>query len=429
MKNFWLFAVLFAAAGISIAWVSNYMRFGFRDARLGHLTEDGNINASNVMVTVKAGYETSKVGNEASRAKVQMLTELTHDFGVMAPDEKGKFVFRIKNVGEEPLTLVEGDSTCKCTIGIPGDDELAPGAETEIVVEWTVKTNEDKFSQRAQIITNDPANVALDLKIIGKVVRDIEIVPKKWTIGDVASGEPFELKGTFYSYYKNDIKPTNQKFVSKQLNELAEFEIEEFKPNAEDGRNATARQGFRVTAKVKGGMRQGAISTRFLFGFNRLDDDGNVIKTDDEKEDEVKDLEYSSAADVSGRIVGMLSMIVGTKVEGRSSGGYVYKFGRLGYNDSKKGKAFIVLKGSEREATKLTIGDVSPAEVIRAKLGKPLIRETQVLYPLELEIIPGDKPYDLTGQGSKNYGRVWIESDNPKVTKMLIAVKFAVDAK
>ena len=421
MKNFWLFAVLFAAAGLSIAWVSNYMRFGFRDARLGYMTDDGSINASNVINTVKSGYKTSN-------AKVEMLTELTHDFGVMAPDEKGKFVFRLKNVGEEPLSLVEGESTCKCTIGIPGDDELAPGAETEIVVEWTVKTNESEFTQSAQIITNDPTNVALNLKITGTVVREIEIVPKKWTIGDVASGEPFEVKGTVYSYYRNDIKPGSQRFSSEQMNELAEFDIEEFKPTEEDGANAKARQGFHITAKVKGGMRQGAVSTRFLFGFQQLDEDGNVIKPEDEeKEDE--DLEYFSSTNVSGRIVGNLSMIVGTKVQSQSSGGYIYKFGRLDYNDSKKGKAFIVLKGSEREATKLTIGEVNPAEAIQAKLGKPLVRETQVLYPLELEIIPGDKPYDLTGHGSNNYGTIWIESDNPKVTKMLIAVQFAVDAK
>jgi hypothetical protein len=52
-----------------------------------------------------------------------------------------------------------------------------------------------------------------------------------------------------------------------------------------------------------------------------------------------------------------------------------------------------------------------------------------VLYPLQLEIIPGDKPIDLTGKAEGDYGKLWIESDNPKVPKMLIVVKFAIDAK
>ena len=49
------------------------------------------------------------------------------------------------------------------------------------------------------------------------------------------------------------------------------------------------------------------------------------------------------------------------------------------------------------------------------------------LYPLEIEVVPGDESMARLGKNQDDFGNVWIESDNPKVTKMRIAVKFAVD--
>ena len=49
------------------------------------------------------------------------------------------------------------------------------------------------------------------------------------------------------------------------------------------------------------------------------------------------------------------------------------------------------------------------------------------LYPLELELIPGEELIERLGNDNEDYGSVWIESDNPKVTKMRVALKFAIE--
>ena len=54
-------------------------------------------------------------------------------------------------------------------------------------------------------------------------------------------------------------------------------------------------------------------------------------------------------------------------------------------------------------------------------------RGSQVIYPLNLEIIPGDKPLDYLGKSGTDFGWLWIESDNDKVARMRVAIKFAVD--
>ncbi|NND96917.1 MAG: DUF1573 domain-containing protein [Pirellulaceae bacterium] len=417
MKYFWLLVVLFAAVGTAAAWAVNYSRFGSRTSRLDRLVKD-EVSAQNVVALAKADYL-------VSGAKVEMETEERYDFGVMAPGEKGSKIFKIKNVGTDPLTLKVGASTCRCTIGSLKSDTVAPGDSAEILIEWTVKTTKNTFSQNAQIITNDPSKVLIDLHIEGRVVREIEMAPKAWTFGSVATGEGFEFDGKVYSYYEHGIELQQTTYSMEQLNDLAEITVEPFEPGEDDGIYSEAKHGYHVMTKVKPGLRQGAVSTRFLFGFKVLDEDGKVAIAEDGSEGDV----YYADAQVTGVVQGSMGVVLNSKIKSTEDGGYIYNFGRLGSDDSKKAKLFIKLKGSERETTNLMIGEVSPEGVIQAKLGKPLVQVNSVLCPLELELVPGDEAIDLTGKSKDDYGYVWIESDNPKVTRMLIAVKFAIDAK
>lgn len=415
MKKFWFCLLLAVLLGTATAWAINYKRYGHRVARFGPFTVN-----SEVEKVLAARSQQIPDG----LARVEILGDPSHDFGMMAPNAEGEHVFVIKNIGEEDLTLRLGATTCKCTLGELDADRLKPGAETEIKLSWTVKSGETEFSQSAQVITNDPENVVINLAIVGKVITDAEVVPETWSFGDVATGEPFEVSGTIYSFLPNDIRPTKMSFSSDEMTALSEFEVEPFVPSREaDGIRSAARQGFRVTAKVKPGMRQGAVSQSFLFGFERLDENGEVIPPED---GEPGDSQYIIVS-TKGQIVGPLGMISTSKLKGSQGGGYVYDFGRLGKDDSHEANAFVVFKGSERDKTKLSIGQIVPEGVIRATLGEPKGRGSVLLYPLRIELIRGDQMIERLGSDKDDYGSVWIESDNPKVTRMRIALEFAID--
>ena len=62
-------------------------------------------------------------------------------------------------------------------------------------------------------------------------------------------------------------------------------------------------------------------------------------------------------------------------------------------------------------------------------MGEPKGRGSMTLYPLEIELIPGDETVERLGKNKDDYGTVWIESDNPKVTKMRVALKFAIEGR
>ena len=410
--------ILATSLGTTCAWTVNYVRYGHREARFGPFSMDREVTPDNVMAVLEAGYADSL-------GRVELPAGSDHDFGVMAPGSEGEHTFVVKNVGEGELKLRIGASSCKCTIGSLDNETLGPGEETEVKLEWKVVAGGTTpvFSQNAQLLTNDPANYAITLNITGNIIGDMEIVPDKWSFGEVAAGEPFELSGKIYSYFEEEVVPTQMQFSDELLNEFAEFEVEAFEPGDDDGLYSRARQAFQVTIKVKEGLRQGAVSQNFLFGFRRKGEDGEFVTpvADD------SDVNDYAVAPVTGRIVGSLGMIAGPRVKGRTGGGYIFDFGRIGEDGDLIGKSFVVLKGSERDNTTLRVGEISPQGVLKARLGEPKGRGSMTLYPLEIEVVPGDEPVARLGKNQDDYGNVWIESDKPKVTKMRIAVKFAVD--
>ncbi len=415
MKNLWTWILLSALIGISTAAVASYATFGGRDAFFGPFGTGNDMSAAEL-----PAYRESLLPE--GRPKLELVDDPSFDFGIMSPDSEGEHLFRVKNVGTGPLRLRLGASSCKCTLGDLDKESLAPGEETEIKLSWTVKAGLTEFSQSAEVITNDPDAVVIRLAITGEVAKEIDMVPETWTFGEVATGEPIEVTGKVYSFLDTDISLTDPIFTKEEMNDLSEFTIEPFQPNKEnDGIRGSARQGFVVTARIKPGLRQGAVSQNLRMTLNRLDEAGSVVPNED-------GLSEFISAPTRGAIVGPLGMILTSRLSGQQGGGYVYDFGKVAKGDSLIGKAFVVLKGSERDRTELRIGETIPEGTVIARLGEPKGQGSVKLYPIEIELVPGEEPVERSGRNSADFGSVWIESDNPKVTKMRIGLKFSIEA-
>lgn len=409
--------ILLAAVGSTAAsWWVIHRQYAAREAHFGVFDPEGTVTVANFDQYVN-------VDGEAEFAEVDLPEGNEHHFGVMAPGEKGMHEFLVRNVGDAPLTLAIGAASCKCTFGSLTENSLAPGEETLVKLEWTVQTNEDKFEQNAELKTNDPDEPAVKLKIFGRVVRGIELVPKAWTFGEVAAGDPIEVSGVVYNHYDKDIEAKDVRISSERDSEPT-VEVEEFEPTASDGIHAEARQAFRITARIPPGLPQGAIQKTLQFGFVQLDDAGKPIPPDP---NDPSKLSYVTAP-VTGSVAGVLSMITNSRLT-ETSGGYLYDFGKLDEGDGFSATVLIALKGSEREQTELKVGEVEPEETLRATLGESFSRGSMTLYRLNLELTPASEPIERLGKSGNDLGLVLIESDNPQVPAMKIRVRFALPAK
>ena len=140
----------------------------------------------NRVVMVKAREKTEREtsaddkGVDVAGPRVR-VRQARYDFGEMTPHSDGVRVFVVDNVGAEPLTLRQGETTCKCTFSELHDNVVAPGESGKVMLGWNTGAAVGRYVQSAIIETNDPESPQVELSVSGEVkyqyaVRDKELV-------------------------------------------------------------------------------------------------------------------------------------------------------------------------------------------------------------------------------------------------------------
>lgn len=146
---------------------------------------------------------------DAKAAPVVDIAETDYRFGRMAAGASGEHTFVIRNTGVAPLELRKGPSTCKCTVGKIGQEQVPPGETVEVKMKWEPPSASMEFLQSATIWTNDPQRPQLSLTISGEVVPDVMRYPEgTWTAGPVSEGAPKRIEGMMASMLKEDFEIT-----------------------------------------------------------------------------------------------------------------------------------------------------------------------------------------------------------------------------
>lgn len=124
-----------------------------------------------------------------------------HDFGTMRRFASGSHKFIVTNNGEAALKLVAGGTTCQCTIGELGVNEIAPGESSFIELTWTIKQPGPSFQHSAVILTNDPSNPRQTLVVKGFIGMSVGTSPSgNWSMGSLDHKEESTIDGHIYSH-------------------------------------------------------------------------------------------------------------------------------------------------------------------------------------------------------------------------------------
>src|SRR5436190_13726073 len=99
------------------------------------------------------------------------VVESVYHFGRMEPQTSGKHSFEVRNVGTAPLTLNVAGTTCKCTVGGVSANEVPPGKNAFVTLEWNTGYKFQSYSQSAEVRTNDKSMPVFSLEVTGKVRR------------------------------------------------------------------------------------------------------------------------------------------------------------------------------------------------------------------------------------------------------------------
>lgn len=326
-----------------------------------------------------------------------------YNFGQMERGSKGRHAFVFKNVGEYPLKLRKGKTTCKCTLANLSEADVPPGGSTEVVLEWTAKSPDLVFRHGGTINTNDPKRPTVELSIVGRVVESVDVTPTEIVFSNLTSEEQSTGKTRVFTSLGKGLSIPG--FACENTETAAFFDMQS-EPLPEDSLPPGMASGCEVTITVKPGLPKGNIQQRILL---HLSVPGV---------DEVPDAEVG----IGGRI-GSPILVVGGR-EWNSDQGIL----RLGTLTSGKGAKYqlkLMIRGPRRQEVELRPPQVEPA-MIKATLGERQELGNVVAVPLTIEIPPGSPAANHLGSSLGAMGEVTIDTVPPELGPIRLQVAFAI---
>jgi len=113
-----------------------------------------------------------------------------HDFGIVSPKTRLKYVFRVKNDSVVTWTPDVIKASCSCTAAAARGSTIRPGQEFELPVRYRSPSDERFDRQRILVHFKEKEAPVLELAVRARTVEDLSVHPKSITIGSLARGHP-----------------------------------------------------------------------------------------------------------------------------------------------------------------------------------------------------------------------------------------------
>jgi Protein of unknown function (DUF1573) len=330
------------------------------------------------------------------------VTEQEYKFGQMQRGTTKSHEFVVHNVGQSPLTLRVGNTTCKCTVGNVSNDPIPPGGSINVKLEWSALIMPGPFRQTATILTNDPVNPRLELSVEGDVTEATGIFPQDLMFDKVTAGDTKSADVYIMAFTQDQLKVGQPEFSNTETRKYFDVSVE---PVArKDLPNPKAKAGVRVRVSTKPGLRLG----RF--------DQWLAVSTN------IPDTEHVKIP-IIGRVIGNIS--IHGRMWNEEQG--VLRLGRVKSSEGAEAPLTVVIRGDGADDVKLSVGSVDPPE-LKVTIGEPhKFKDTLVHIPLTIEIPPGTPPMARLNIDQHDEARVVLKTTHPDVPEMVLGVRFAVE--
>ncbi len=327
-------------------------------------------------------------------------------FDTMQHGDSQSHTFVFRNIGQGPLNLEMGASTCKCTVGKLDTTVLLPGEETDVTLTWNGVSVTNDFAQAATIYTNAPDSPEVKIKVRGQVAGSFVIEPKELILGDIAVTDTIHRKFHVFTYLEQaqelrDFRWTDAKSADKVKLSVNKLEMDPEK--YPDHPKAVGVHEVEVT--IEPGLNLGLLSSHITF------------TTDlDEK---VGTLEVP----VSARVAGDLTLVGGPSFDSRLG---VLKFGTVQSNQGAKASMSLVVQGVQRDEINPEIVSVIPDEALKVTLGEPKVAGNRKFYPIDFEVPKGAPETYYAGANPKDFGHVVIKTHHDITKEVVIHIQLNV---
>ena len=128
--------------------------------------------------------------------------EVLYDFGYAGHQQIITHVFKLKNVGNQPLVIHEVESSCACTAVLLSKKTVLPGATAEIEAKFETQYRRGRQTASIKVRTNDTDTSVMYFTITGVVAGLARVVPNNLHLKNVGNQE--EIHKTIEIYDPGD---------------------------------------------------------------------------------------------------------------------------------------------------------------------------------------------------------------------------------
>lgn len=353
------------------------------------------------------GFRPGAARSLAPRPRAEADTTL-HAFGSVGTGAKGSHVFTIRNVGDGPLTLTPGASSCSCTIGEIGGATgsgpearavVPPGGSAPVTVQWTGKGPGGPFRQQVTILTDDPRRPEIPLVVEGTVVPTWKAVPEALVLPGITVGGGARGGVTVFTFGTTSPTVTSATIDGDDAARLFGVTTEPA-PAAAVAAESGATGGFRVDVEVRPGLPLGRLRRMITVTF---DMEGEVVA------------EIPLDGDVGGDLV-----LAGP---GWDTGRQALMLGTVSGKAGLTTQLFITAKGPHAAAVRPVVRATVPGSLaVRVGEPRPVGSGGSLRIPLEIAIAPGSGPVNHLCSESGPPGKIELDTGHPDLPSLTIPV-------
>lgn len=342
--------------------------------------------------------------SHTTSAPKMVVEQTVFDFGKLDVNAGGSHDFIIRNAGTGPLRLSVGGSTCRCTVGELRHEEVPPGGSTKVTVSFRPAEKLGPYEQTVTLLTNDPQQPRVELKIKGTFVAALQFLPPELVFSNISAGESVGGHALLLCYLDEPLEITGYYFSGQTATEYFEVAWETLKA-AELQAHPDARSGLRVMVKVKGGLPPGPLQQTLFFQTN-----------------------ISGAPKVPLRIEGQISGDIALVGPGWDADRGILNLGTVSSRVGAERRLWLVVRGPARKEIAFKPAKISPA-AIHISLGKrqEINQGTVTQIPLTLRIPPGSPTVNCLGVEQGGLGEINLETNHPQIPVFRILVRLAIE--
>jgi hypothetical protein len=327
-----------------------------------------------------------------------------YSFGTLDVASSGSHDFVFANEGDGPLVLSVGKTSCRCTTSKLDRQRVPPGGSTKVTLTWKAADNIGPYTQTASILTNDPVRPQVTLAITGQITARARFVPTNLVFTRLTAGESATGQARLFCYLEKPLKIVGHAWSDAATAPLLEAAWQPLSA-AELKDEPLARSGWLVKVTLKPGLPQGLLAQRL------------VLRTD-----------LPALPEMTLPVEALIGSEIAIVGQGWNPETGVLDLGEVSRQTGLQRRLMLVVRGPLRKQVAFKPVTVVPA-VLKVSLGQrsEINQGTVAQVPLTIDIPKGSPPANHLGSEQGQFGEIVLETTHPKVPKLRILVRFAIE--